>query len=108
MKSTRSTRIRLSAILTAASLPAFAAPGQLDRSFGILGKVTTATGAAADIGNSVAIQADGGIIVAGKSHNGANWDFAVCARPIGTTANQSAFRSIGHPCQPDSNYHEDD
>lgn len=77
MKTTRSTRTRLLAILTATSLPAFAAPGQLDPSFGSKGKATTAIGTAADIGNSVAIQADGKIVVAGKTHNGTNWDFAV-------------------------------
>jgi uncharacterized delta-60 repeat protein len=49
----------------------------LDTSFGNQGKVTTAIGKAADIGNSVAIQTDGKIVAAGKSHNGTNWDFAV-------------------------------
>ena len=76
MRTAHAIRTCLPVILTAAALPAFAAPGQLDTSFGSYGKVTTAIGTAADIGNSAAIQADGKIVVAGKSHNGSNWDFA--------------------------------
>ena len=51
--------------------------GSLDTSFNGTGKVTTSIGGAGDLGYSVAIQADGKIVVAGQSYNGANYDFAV-------------------------------
>jgi uncharacterized delta-60 repeat protein len=51
--------------------------GSLDNTFGIGGKVTTAIGSSTDAGNSVAIQGDGKIIVAGSSNNGANSDVAL-------------------------------
>ena len=51
--------------------------GTLDAGFGTGGKVTTAIGSGDDVGSSVAIQADGKIVVAGYSHNGTNKDFAV-------------------------------
>ena len=41
------------------------------------GKVITPIGSSADVGNSVAVQSDGKIIVAGYSHNGSNDDFAL-------------------------------
>jgi uncharacterized delta-60 repeat protein len=46
--------------------------GSLDTSFGTDGVVTTAIGSSEDIAHSVAIQGDGGIVVAGSSVNGAN------------------------------------
>jgi uncharacterized delta-60 repeat protein len=46
-------------------------------SFGTNGIVTTAIGSGDDYGNSVAIQSDGKIVVAGHSYNGTNHDFAV-------------------------------
>ncbi|HXG85980.1 MAG TPA: FG-GAP-like repeat-containing protein [Pyrinomonadaceae bacterium] len=60
-------------------LPAltFAAPGDLDLSFGSGGKVITPIGSSFDYANSVAIQMDGKIVAAGYSQNGANADFAV-------------------------------
>jgi uncharacterized delta-60 repeat protein len=60
-------------------LPAltFAAPGDLDLSFGSGGKVITPIGSSHDFANSVAIQSDGKIVAAGNSDNGANSDFAV-------------------------------
>jgi len=52
--------------------------GTLDNPFGISGKVTTAIGSSGDYGNSVALQADGKIVVAGSSYNsGSDADFAV-------------------------------
>ena len=51
--------------------------GTLDTTFGTTGKITTPIGTASDVGYSVAIQTDGKIVVAGKSNNGANNDFAV-------------------------------
>lgn len=51
----------------------FAAPGDLDASFGTGGKVTTAVGIGRDLAQAVALQTDGKIIVAGYAQN----DFAV-------------------------------
>ena len=39
--------------------------------------VTTPIGSGEDRGRAVAIQSDGKIVVAGRSHNGTDWDFAV-------------------------------
>jgi uncharacterized delta-60 repeat protein len=55
----------------------YTSTGTLDFGFGGGGKVTTAVGSSNDEGNSVAIQADGKIVVAGYSNNGSNEDFAV-------------------------------
>jgi uncharacterized delta-60 repeat protein len=51
--------------------------GSLDTTFNGTGKVTTAIGAAGDIIYAMALRADGKIIAAGSSHNGANEDFAL-------------------------------
>ena len=51
--------------------------GTLDTSFSGDGKLTTAIGAGNDFGYSVTVQADGKILVAGASHNGSNYDFAL-------------------------------
>jgi uncharacterized delta-60 repeat protein len=51
--------------------------GSLDTSFDGDGKVITPIGAGGDAGYAAAIQADGKIVVAGSSSNGANNDFAV-------------------------------
>jgi len=56
------------------TLNCFAQPGSLDASFGTGGKVTTPIGSGAT-GNSVAIQSDGKILVAGYNYNGYNSDF---------------------------------
>ena len=58
-------------------VPAWAADGDLDTSFGTGGKVTTAIGSADDTAYSVVLQSDGKIIAVGQSDNGANTDFAV-------------------------------
>jgi hypothetical protein len=57
--------------------PAQAASGDLDPTFGTLGKVTTAIGPADDWGCAVALQADGKIVVGGMRHNSGKWDFAL-------------------------------
>ena len=49
------------------------ADGSLDSSFGGDGTVVGASG----IGQSVIVQADGKILVAGRSSNGSNWDFGL-------------------------------
>jgi uncharacterized delta-60 repeat protein len=51
--------------------------GTLDTSFNGTGKVITSFGSDNDFTRSVAIQADGRIVVAGSSSNGANFGFAV-------------------------------
>ncbi|NOU43388.1 MAG: DUF4347 domain-containing protein, partial [Methyloglobulus sp.] len=51
--------------------------GSLDTSFGTGGKVTVGVGSSTDEAYAVTIQADGKIIVAGRSHNGSSMDFAV-------------------------------
>src|SRR5688572_13658083 len=57
--------------------PAQAADGSLDPTFGNDGKMTTDFGIADDEGFAVTMQSDGKIIVAGKSFNGSNFDFAL-------------------------------
>lgn len=49
--------------------------GSLDTTFGIGGKVTSDFGGPSDVGNSIVIQNDGKIIVAGKSKQGVSYDF---------------------------------
>src|SRR5262249_13706627 len=59
------------------ALARYNADGSLDTSFDGDGKVTTAVGTGDDQGYSVAIQADGRILVAGYTWNGAHYDFAL-------------------------------
>ena len=59
------------------ALVRYNADGTLDTSFGGTGKVTTDVGASHDQGGTVALQADGKIVVAGWVYNGANNDFGV-------------------------------
>ena len=51
--------------------------GSLDTDFGTNGKVTTDIGGYDDVGNSIAIQDDGKIVVAGYGRSGTNKDVAV-------------------------------
>lgn len=51
--------------------------GSIDPSFGANGMARTPIGNLDDVANSIAIQKDGKIVVAGKSNNGINFDFAV-------------------------------
>ncbi|WP_051385046.1 T9SS type A sorting domain-containing protein [Flavobacterium enshiense] len=59
------------------SLVRYNSNGSPDNSFGIGGMITTAVGNSNDFGNSVAIQNDNKVVVAGYSSNGYNWDFAL-------------------------------
>jgi len=61
----------------ALSLTAFAAPAELDSSFGANGRVTTDFDGRNDVGTSLAVQSDGKIVVAGYSFNGSNDDVAL-------------------------------
>jgi hypothetical protein len=55
-----------------------AAPGDLDTTFSGDGKVTTNFGSGRfDVVNGIALQANGKTVVAGKSDNGTNSDFAL-------------------------------
>jgi uncharacterized delta-60 repeat protein len=51
--------------------------GSLDTSFDTDGKVTTAIGGIGDVADSIDLQSDGKIVVAGTSDNGSSYDFAV-------------------------------
>jgi uncharacterized delta-60 repeat protein len=51
--------------------------GTLDTSFGSGGRVTTDFAGAGDVGRSIALQADGRILMAGYASNGATADFAL-------------------------------
>lgn len=53
------------------------ANGSLDNTFDTDGKVTTAFGGGNDEGNSLIIQADGKIVLAGYTDNGTNYDYAL-------------------------------
>jgi len=66
---------------------ATAQPGSLDNTFDTDGKLTTDIGSYGDEGNSVAIQSDGKILVAGESWNGSNstYDFALVRYNGGST-----------------------
>ncbi len=67
------------------ALARYNANGTLDTSFDGDGKLTTAFGASGDEGNSVAVQSDGKIVVAGFSNNGINNDFALARYEGGST-----------------------
>ena len=64
---------------------ATAQPGSLDNTFDTDGKLTTDIGSYGDDGNSVAIQSDGKILVAGYSYNGTDNDFALVRYNGGST-----------------------
>jgi uncharacterized delta-60 repeat protein len=51
--------------------------GSLDTTFGTGGKVTTPIGSGYNIAYALGIQSDGGIVAAGYSENGSNYDFAL-------------------------------
>jgi uncharacterized delta-60 repeat protein len=59
------------------ALARYNSDGSLDTAFDGDGKVTTAVGSFDDYANSVAIQSDGKIVVAGSSYNGSNTHFAL-------------------------------
>jgi uncharacterized delta-60 repeat protein len=55
----------------------YTSSGVLDTTFGTDGKVTTAIGTSYDTGQTVAVDSDDRIVVAGSSYNGSDNDFAV-------------------------------
>jgi uncharacterized delta-60 repeat protein len=79
--------------------------GNLDASFGSRGKVTTdCASGLSDSGNSLTLQSDGKIVVAGSCDNGENQDFAV-ARYLADGTLDSSFGNGGKIVTPlgDSN-----
>lgn len=76
--------------------------GSIDSNFGSNGIVTTPIGTGDDIATSIAIQQDGKIVVAGKSHNGTNYDFAVVRynNTLTTEINVAETRNIELKIQP--------
>ncbi|MGI8836583.1 MAG: hypothetical protein ACR2H4_08090 [Pyrinomonadaceae bacterium] len=79
--------------------------GSLDTSFNGTGKVVTPIGSSHDVARSVAIQADGKIVAAGGSYNGANYDFAVVRYNTDGTLDTS-FGGTGKVITPiGSSYH---
>jgi uncharacterized delta-60 repeat protein len=81
------------------------ASGDLDPSFGAGGKVTTVLGSDVSAGQSVVGQNDGKILVAGSSHNGANYDFAL-VRYTTAGALDTSFNGTGKVTTPISNDHD--
>ena len=80
-------------------------PTNLDTSFGANGKVVTEFFVSNDVssGQTMAIQDDGKIVVAGKAHNGTNWDF-VLARyntdgTLDTSFNNPVACIFNQPCR---------
>ena len=76
----------MAVVFLAVSTLAMAVPGALDLSFNGSGKVITPIGSgkvitpigsSTDVANSVALQPDGKIVVAGYCSNGANDDFCL-------------------------------
>jgi uncharacterized delta-60 repeat protein len=68
--------------------------GTLDQSFGTGGEVTTDFGSTADFATSIALLKDGRIVVAGYTHRGTSYDFAV-ARYTSSGALDPTFGSGG-------------
>ena len=82
------------------ALVRYMAAGALDTSFGNGGKVTTAIGSSTDIGNSVAVESDGKIVVAGYSTGADGYaDFAL-ARYTAAGALDASFGSGGKVITP--------
>jgi uncharacterized delta-60 repeat protein len=59
------------------ALARYNSDGSPDTTFSADGKTTTSFGSGRDLGTALALQPDGKIIVAGRSHNGADYDFAL-------------------------------
>lgn len=70
------------------------ADSSLDTSFDGDGRLTLAIGAGIDRARSVALQADGKILVAGVTHNGSNLDFAL-VRLLADGSRDSSFGTQG-------------
>lgn len=96
MKTTNTKRI---VIFTSLLIPLFpgvtlGVPGKLDKTFNYIGRVLTPIGISEDSAAAIALQSDGRILVAGKSFNGSNSDFAI-ARYLPNGILDSTFGSMG-------------
>jgi len=70
-------KLAIAFLIITISLTSFSQSGNLDLSFGIAGKVTTAVGNGNDVGSAIAVQSDGKIVVTGNTYNGTNFDIVV-------------------------------
>jgi uncharacterized delta-60 repeat protein len=80
-------------------LARYLANGSLDSSFGTSGKVITPIGGGDDRANSLALQSDGKIIVAGFCNTGSNFDFCL-ARYFANGALDTYFNDTGKVTTP--------
>src|SRR3954449_4640609 len=83
------------ALMLALAGQAQAAPGDLDSSFSLDGKQTTDFAGSANFGQAVAVQADGKIVVAGSSDEGATGSDFALARYNGDGTLDSSFSDDG-------------
>src|SRR5438105_4601308 len=70
-------RAGVAALSLALALSAYAAPGDLDPTFGSGGKVSTAIGSGHDGANAMVLQPDGKIVACGPTQSGANYLFGL-------------------------------
>ena len=63
------------ALLTPCAFAIVGQPGTLDTTWNGTGKVITAIGSGPDAANSITLQPDGKVLLAGFCYNGANYDF---------------------------------
>ncbi len=87
-------------------LARYTSAGVLDMSFNGTGKVTTNPGGVVSTAQSVAIQSDGRIVVAGLASNGSNFDFAV-VRYTSTGALDTTFNGTGFVITPIGSSHDE-
>jgi len=80
-------------------LARYLANGTLDTSFNTTGKVITLIGGSDDGANSLALQPDGKIVVAGSCFNGTNYDFCL-ARYLASGALDTSFNTTGKVITP--------
>jgi uncharacterized delta-60 repeat protein len=84
------------------TLARYTAEGTLDRNFGTNGVISTPIGTMDDIATSIALQQDGKIVLAGRSHTGINFDFALVRfnNTITTDLKASETKAIELTVQP--------
>src|SRR5262249_54988064 len=80
--------------------------GSLDTSFHGTGKVTTAIGPGNDEASALALQPDGKLVVAGRSYNGSNADFAL-ARYNADGSLDTSFNGTGKRTTPIGSFDDD-
>ncbi len=78
-------------------LARYLANGTLDLSFASTGKVITPIGSGNDVANSVALQPDGKIVVAGYCSNGSNDDFCLARYEGGPNTPKTLTEYLYHP-----------